>query len=179
MNFQWLTALRDYIVSMYDTVSSAPGLLVYFVALSLPILAWFIVRIYRNIARNVEAIFRNLAYRISHALASWKTLPGCKYRDILPRRRTSGIETAPTVEFDDLDLAVLRAAASMGPGFAVNAAELAEKFSLRPAQVQRSLSKLSNNKMLDFVIGSDNGFENYCLTPMGTAYMSTWHRQAS
>lgn len=179
MNFQWLTALWDYAVSMYDTVSAAPPLLVYFVALSLPILAWFIVRLYRNIARNVEAIIRIAAYRISHTLASWKTHLICKFREIMPRRQTSGVETAPTVEFDDLDLAVLRAAASQGPGMAVNAAELAEKFRLRPAQVERSLSKLSRNKMLDFVIGSDDGFDNYCLTQMGTAFMSTWHRQAS
>ena len=177
MNSQWLTALRDYGVSMYDTVSAAPGLLVYFVALSLPILGWFIVRIYRNIARNVEAIFRIAAYRISHTLASWKTHIVCKLREIMPRRKTSGIETAPTLEFDDIDLAVLRAAAS--PGLAINAAELARKFRLRPAQVQRSITKLSNNKMLDFAVGSDNKFENYCLTPMGTAFMSTWHRQAS
>ncbi len=179
MNFQWLTALRDYVVSMYDTVSAAPGLLVYFVALSLPILGWFILHLYRNIARNVEAIFRIVAYRISHALASWKTYVVCKFREIMPRRRTAGIETAPGVEFDDLDLAVLRAAASLGPGFAINAAQLAEKFRLRPAQVERSLNKLSRNKMLDFAIGSDSGSDDYRLTPMGTAFMSTWHRQAS
>lgn len=179
MNWQWLTALRDYGVSMYDTVSAAPGLLVYFVALSLPILGWFIVRIYRNIARNIEAIIRIAAYRISHTLASWKTHIVCKFRGMMPRRNTSGVETAPTLEFDDVDLAVLRAAASLGPGIAVNAVGLAEKFRLRPAEVQRSLNKLRNNKMLDFVIGSDKDFDNYRLTPMGTAFMSTWHRQAS
>ncbi len=179
MNFQWLTALRDYGASMYDTVSTAPGLLVYFVALSLPILGWFILHLYRNIARNVEAILRIVAYRISHALASCKTYVVCKVRQIMPRRRTSGIDTAPSVEFDDLDLAVLRAAASRGPGFAINASQLADKFRLRPAQVERSLDKLSRNKMLDFAVGTESGSDNYRLTPMGTAFMSTWHRQAS
>ena len=92
----------------------------------------------------------------------------------MPRRKTPESEATLGVEFDDLDIAVLRTAAAMGPGFAINAAELAERFRLRPAQVQRSLNKLSSNKMLDFVIGSGDDFDNYRLTPMGTAYMSTW-----
>ena len=179
MNLNWLTSLRDHGVSMIDTVMAAPPLLLYFVALSLPILGWFILRIYRNVARNVEALLRIAAYRVTHRLASWKTRIICSFRQIMPRRRTSGIESAPGVEFDDLDLAVLRAAEAMGPGFAINASALAKKFRLRPAQVQRSLNKLRHNKMLDFVIGSNDGSDNYRLTQMGSAFMSTWSKQAA
>ena len=178
MNFEWLTNLWTLGTSMHETIAAAPPLLLYFTALSLPILAWFIVRIYRNIARNVEAIFRIAAYWMSHTLASVKTRIICKLRELMPRRRTSDIESTAGVEFDDVDLAVLRAAAAMGPGIAINAAELAKKFRLKPAQVQRSLNKLIRNKMLDFVIGSGEGIDNYRLTQMGTAFMSTWNRQA-
>ena len=159
---------------MYETISAAPPVLLYFTALSLPIIGWFILHLYRNIARNVEAILRIAVYHVSHMLASWKTRVICKLREWLPHRKRQGIQSETKVEFDDLDIAVLRTAAALGPGFAINAADLAEKFSLRPAQVQRSLNKLSNNKMLDFVIGSNEGFDNYRLTQMGTAFMSTW-----
>ena len=178
MNFEWLTNLRTLGTSMYETIAAAPPLLLYFTALSLPILAWFIVRIWRNVARNVEAVFRIAAYWVSHTLASLKTRVVCKFREYTPRRRTPDIESTSGVEFDDVDLAVLRAAAAMGPGFAINASELADKFRLRPAQVQRSLNKLMRNKMLDFVTGSTDGFDNYRLTQMGTAFMSTWNDQA-
>lgn len=179
MNTEWLTSLRDFSGSIYDTVVAAPPLLLFFGGLSLPILGWFILHFYRNIARNVEAIFRILAYRISHALGSWKTRVICKLREIMPKRRSSRVEATPEVEFDDLDLAVLRTAAALGPGFAINAPELADRFRLRPAQVQRSLNKLSSNKMLDFVIGSSEGFDNYRLSQLGNAFASTWQKRAS
>lgn len=174
MNFDWVTSLLESGVSMYDTIAAAPPLLLYFSALALPIVAWFILHAYRNVARNVEAIFHIVVYRVSHAAGNWKTRIVCKLREWLPHRRRRAFEAAPEVEFDDLDIAVLRTAAALGPGFAVNAAELAARFRLRPAQVQRSLRKLSDNKMLDFVIGSDEGFDNYRLTQMGTAFMSNW-----
>ena len=81
------------------------------------------------------------------------------------------------IEFDDLDLAVLRSATMQGAGFAMSAPELAEQFRMRPAQVQRSLNKLSKNKMLAYVIGSTDGFDNYRLTDSGAAFFSMWERQ--
>ena len=165
-------------MTMYDTVVAAPPVLLFFATLSLPILGWFILHFYRNVARNVEAIFRILTYRITQELGNWKTYIICKFRELLPHRSSSQTDATPQVDFDDLDLAVLRTAANLGPGLAINAAELAERFRLRPAQVQRSLNKLNNNKMLDFVIGSNQGFDNYRLTKLGTAFMSTWQKQA-
>lgn len=178
MNTEWLTTLRDFSGSIYDAAVAAPPLLLYFAALSLPIIGWFILHLYRNIARNVEAIFRILTYRISHALGSWKTHIICKFRGLIPRRRPQKAAPIPEVEFDDLDLAVLRTAVTLGPGLSINAGELAERFRLRPAQVQRSLNKLSSNKMLDFVIGSTTEFDNYQLSQLGSAFTSTWQRQA-
>lgn len=179
MKMEWLTTLRDLGDSVYVALIAAPPVLLFFAALSLPILGWFALRFYRTVSRNVEAIFRIIAYRISQELGSWKTHIVCKFRELMPKRRSPRHDLTPQVEFDDLDLAVLNTAASLGPGFAINAAELAERFRLRPAQVQRSLNKLSSNKMLDFVIGSSDGFDNYRLTQLGTAFMSTWQRRSS
>lgn len=174
---EWLTTLREFGGSTYDTLAAAPPLPVFFTALSLPIVGWFILHFYRNVARNVEAVFRILAYRFSETLGGWKTHLVCRFRNLIPHRKSRVVDTTPQVEFDDLDFAVLRTAASLGPGFAINATELAERFSLRPAQVQRSLNKLSSNKMLDSIIGSTDGFDNYRLTQLGTAFMSTWQKQ--
>jgi DNA-binding IscR family transcriptional regulator len=74
-------------------------------------------------------------------------------------------------------LAVLRSAAAGGPAFALSAPELAEKFRMRPSQVQKSLEKLRRNRMVDIVIGSTDGFENYRLTPSGETFVSIWQRQ--
>ena len=81
------------------------------------------------------------------------------------------------IEFHDLDIAVLRSASARGPGHAVSAPDLAEKFTLRPAQVQRSLDKLNKNKMLCSVIGSTDGYDNYRLTESGSAFVAMLQRQ--
>jgi len=81
------------------------------------------------------------------------------------------------VEFDRLDLAIMKSAAAKGPGFALSAPELAEQFSLRPAVVQRSLDKLCSNAMINIVIGSTDGYDNYRLTDSGSAFVAMWERQ--
>lgn len=173
----WFKTLRDYWGSTFDTLAAAPPVLLFFTTLSLPILGWFILHMNRNIARNVESIFRILVYRILQGLGNLKTRVVCKIRELIPHRRIGRIDSAPQVEFDDLDLAVLRTASALGPGIAINAVELAERFRLRPAQVQRSLNKLNSNKMLDSVIGSSEGFDNYRLSQLGNAFTSRWAQQ--
>jgi DNA-binding MarR family transcriptional regulator len=71
----------------------------------------------------------------------------------------------------------LKSAVVKGPGFALSAPDFAERFSLRPAQVQRSLDKLYTNSMINTVIGSTDGFDNYRLTDSGTAFVAMWERQ--
>ena len=59
----------------------------------------------------------------------------------------------------------------------LSAPELAEQFSLRPAQIQRSLDKLCSNAMITTVIGSTDGFDNYRLTDSGNAFVGMWARR--
>jgi hypothetical protein len=69
------------------------------------------------------------------------------------------------------------AAAASGQGMATSAPEVAEKFKLRPSQVQRSVDKLRRNKMLDGVIGTTDGYENFRLSPSGATFVAMWQRQ--
>ena len=204
-----VTTLRDSAYAVYAafvwpgkfllslTVAYAPGLsgwlnidngespvLMIFI---LSLVSWFLViafvtfglRIGRNVARTLGAIFRSVFFRMSHYLRGRKTALVLWLRDKFPKRRNSNLDTIPMVEFDDLDMAVLRSASAIGPGFALSAPDLAGHFKLRPSQVQRSLKKLSKNKMLTQVIGSTDGFGNYRLTDSGTAYLAMWQRQTA
>jgi len=94
-------------------------------------------------------------------------------------RSTARSNSSGSVADKELDLAVLRATAALGPGFAVSAPDLADEFTLRPAQVQRSLDKLSRKKMLDYVIGSTDGYDNYRLTESGNAFVTSCRRKAT
>jgi len=147
--------------------------------------AWFLIavaglvllRLCQNAARIAGALARTVMFRMALAVGNYKTRFVLKLRGFLPRRAARDADAIPTVEFDDLDYAVLRSAAARGPGFTTSASELAEQLTLRPAQIQRSLDKLSKNKMLEYVIGSTDGFDNYRLSHMGTAFVTSWMRQ--
>lgn len=141
------------------------------------ILALLFLRFCRNVVRQVSAISLTLWYRTRMGLAGLKMRIAWKFKALLPRRKQPADSSAPTIEFDDLDMAVLRSVSAKGPGFALAAPDIAEKFTLRPAQVQRSLDKLSSNKLLASVIGSTDGFDNYRLTDSGSAFMAMWERQ--
>ena len=141
------------------------------------ILFFLLRRILRDLVRIVGAIIRTIYFRLSIATGNLKTKLVRRPREMLPRRNSSGTHEDPMIEFDNLDLAVLRSASAQGPGFALSAPDLAERFRLRPAQIQRSLKKLSKNKMLDYGIGSTDGYDNYRLTDSGAAFVAMWQRQ--
>jgi len=146
--------------------------------LLLLIAGWRVFRLLQDILRNFDAAVRTIWYRLHQAVGSLKTRIVCKVRDALPQRRHIGIDASFEIDFDDLDLAVLRSVAARGPGFALSAPELAEKFRLRPSQVQRSLDKLRRNRMLDSVMGSTDGYDNYRITKPGATFVAMWQRQS-
>lgn len=145
---------------------------------SIAILGLQLLRFCRNVARQFSAWLLTFWHRARLALQTLTMRIMWRLRAWFPRRESSAeiIET-PTIEFDDLDMAVLRTVSAQGPGFALSAPELAEKFTMRPARLQKSLEKLSKNKMLDSVIGSTDGFDNYRMTVSGLAYMAMLQRQ--
>lgn len=174
MMMELLTSLSAFGHSIHDTIINAPPQVLVAVLVSIVVVAVIVLYVYRNVARFVSAVVRTAMFRGAQGLGSLKTSLVCKLRNLFPHRAGTKTAEIPQVEFDDLDLAVLGVTATLGPGFAISAPELAGRFSLRPAQVQRSLSKLCANRMLESVIGSTEGFDNYRLTPMGTAFMNNW-----
>jgi hypothetical protein len=207
MIIDWLTYMRDFGDTMYDVFMLPGDFLLSQLMLHLPTLAltlgvqdadssfillaavsllsWFLMgivvgvvaRFLQNLARIIGATARIASFRVSLAARNFRTWMICKIRQLIPRRRSGVADSAPEVELDDLDMAVLRSTAACGPGFATSAPELAEQLLMRPAQIQRRLEKLSNNKMLDTVIGSTEGFDNYRVSKSGAIFISMWQRK--
>ena len=138
---------------------------------------WGIVTLGRNFYRISEAIIRTLWHRAMQSVGNVRTWVICRYRGLLPKKTTSSPKVTPQISFDDFDFTVLQAAAERGPGFSTSAVELADKYSLRPSQFERSLGKLNSNKMITTVIGSTDGFDNYRLTDYGAAYLQMWEQR--
>ena len=197
MDTDWLTTLQEVGGAIYDvfvlpgsfawSLVGASGFVVNDDAVFLPfmfsLLIWFALavvagRIVRSVARVLDATIRTYCFRLSQALRGFKTRLVCWFRQWIPQRRSNGADALPEVVFDDLDLAVLQKVWARGPGSTMSAPELAGQFRLRPTQVQRSLDKLRTNRMLDHVIGSTDGFDNYRLTPSGAAFVEMWQRTA-
>lgn len=138
-----------------------------------------LIRLLRGLVRISVATLRTISFRISLALHNCKTLLVLKLGWLIFWRRSRGAEVAAEVELDQLDLAVLRFAKARGPGVALSVRELANQFGLRPVQLQRSLNKLSNNRLLDPGRGSTDGFDGYRLTRSGATFLAMWQRQQS
>jgi DNA-binding MarR family transcriptional regulator len=151
----------------------------------LSLVYWYLVvvllaiftRACRNISRIVMATARTLVFRFMLKIASIKTKIICKYRHRIPAGNSRDSVEHSMAEYDKLDLAILKALAMKGPGFALSAPELAEMVSLLPAEVQRSLDKLNGHAMIESVIGSTDGYDNYRLTEVGNAFIGVWLRQ--
>ena len=119
---------------------------------------------------------RAVCSRIFYGTRRLKTFLVCKLQILNRRQLLSRPVSIPEVEFDDLDLAVLNTGMTLPPGLALTAAELSGQLTKRPAQVQRSLDKLRKYGLVDDVIGTTDGFDNYRLTRSGAAVLSMWHR---
>ncbi len=171
-----VTAANWGVASGGDSVVQATVVSGFFWLL-MAIIAWRLYRYCQSLLRNLTAVLHTAWYRGKQSAGSLKTRVVCRLREFVPGRHDDGIEAVPEIDFDDLDLAVLRSAAARGPGLAMSAPEIAEKFRLRPSQVQRSVDKLRRNKMLDTVIGTTDGYGNFRLSPSGATFVAMWQRQ--
>ena len=179
----WLSEFAPTAAAQLNSISdsqAAPTLIV----LSLlvwSLLAFAVAKLWlllQNLFRITSATSKTLSFRISLAYAMLRKRLLHRLRHFIPQRATGAI-ASPKVDFDDLDLAVLQSAAARGPGFTTSAPELAERLPCRPAQIQRSLNKLSRNKLLDGVIGSTDGFDNYRLSESGSHYVAMLRHESS
>ena len=145
--------------------------------LLMSIVAWRLYRYGSSLTRNLVALAHTAWFRGRQAVGNLKTRAVCRLREFVPSPRDDDLDAVPEIDFDDLDLAVLRSAAARGPGLATSAPEIAEKFKLRPSEVQRSIEKLRQNRMLDTVIGSTDGYGNFRLSHYGATFVAMWQRQ--
>ena len=177
----WIEAIAPQTVAIMTTGKGGAITL-----LMLTLLAWTLVvvaglllsRLCRNIAWQISAFIRVFFHCVKMFAGDMKTRLIWKYRDYFPHETTQ-TESVSQAQFDDLDIAVLASVSRRGPGMAASAPELAEKYKLRPTQIQDRLNKLAQNHMLRSVIGSTDGYENYRLTDSGLALIAMCERQAS
>lgn len=161
----------DYGATIYPLVFS---LVTWTLAL---IAGLYVIRAIKNAFWQTSALIRTFHYWVRDQLGNIKTRLLWKYRQFFPHESDRD-QIVQREEFDKLDIAVMRALFKQGPGNASSAPDLAEKFSLRPAQVQRRLEKLAHNHMVRSVIGSTDGFENYRLSDSGLTFITMMQRQA-
>lgn len=169
----WLVELSGIDVGDPATALVTAGII--WLAIGVAVTA--LLRFIRNLVRQVIAIAHALAFRSLVAVRGLKTKVVCAFRNTLYWRRSAGVAEPGLIEFDDLEIAILRYAAARGAGFALSAPELAESFSLRPSQVQRGIDGLAKNRMLDYALGETDGYDNYRLTDSGAAFLGVWDRQ--
>lgn len=193
--WSWFVAPGSYLLSKFAAIAPAtafdlglsPGQTDGTIVIVLSLVSWLVFAVVlafawvsaRNLTRYAGALLRTAWYRLQIAVHGYKTRMVLKIRSLIPKRSRAPETTMPTVEFDDLDLAVLYSVSEQGPGFTLSAPELAERMSLLPARIQQSLDKLSRNNMLKSAIGSTDGFDNYRLSETGAAFVSMWQRRES
>ena len=132
------------------------------------LLALLLLRVYRvlkRVARRCSDAFAATALRLRLAKARFSLA----VRNLLGGAGDDGLATG-TVDFDGTDIAVLRIAKSQPAGYAISVPDLVAHFRLRPSVVQKSLDRLSENRLLEPVIGHTDGYENYRLTSTGAAF---------
>jgi len=182
---EWLLAhVADIAPGVAEAFALHPGNTPLLYAVSL--LVWLavihfirsVVRFVQNILRLFDRVRTFLRFRMSMAMTFGKRRVDGLYNALRIWRHPEEAET-PHVVFESLDIAVLDAITARGTGFAVSAPELAEQMGLRPSQAQQSLDKLCSNFLLQRVIGSTDGYDNYGITSIGDAFMQSWLRQTS
>jgi len=128
----------------------------------------------RNLNTRLVVALRGLVFRlrIQHNymilrvfrfIADW--FPGDRFEQPL---------SVGEMEFDDLDVAILRAAATCGPGFSISAPDVAEDLAVLPSKAQKSLEKLQQTKLVERTLGATDDFSNYKLTAAGADFMTRW-----
>lgn len=154
---------KEFLMSVF--FSTAAWLLLLAIAVKALRIAW-------RTAANTRAAITTLLFNV-------RTKRACRKRPQAFRVKPKISDSDTEVHFDNLDLAVLNSAATLGPGFALTAPDLAKEFKLRPPQVQSSLEKLATNMMLERSFGADNDYQKYRLSQPGAAFLSMWSRKRS
>lgn len=151
------------------------ALVYWYLVIALLTILW---RTMHDVVRNTSAMIRTFKLVLAHELGSLKTRVVCKFRKRRSWEKVTTEDEPETTEFNKLDYAILRTAARRGAGLALSAPDIAEKYRLRPAQAQSGLDKLVSNKLMESVLGSTDGYDNYRLTDAGLSFLAMLARSA-
>jgi hypothetical protein len=139
---------------------------------------WFLLLAFAlNALRMVWRTAANTRAAVVTMVLNFRTKQACRKRSPTSRAQSAASDSDTEVHFDNLDLAVLNSAATLGPGFALTAPDLANEFNLRPRQLQSSLEKLAKNMMLERGFGAAEDYQNYRLSQGGAAFLSMGKRK--
>jgi len=133
----------------------------------------------RDLLRIINSFLHTLMFYIANTYAGIRTTLICRFRGRINWRKSHGEVQTADIQFDNLEIAIMKVAAAKGPGFALAAPDIAEKLRLRPGQAQNILDKLCQYKMMEPAIGTTDGFDNYRLTNSGNAFMAIVQRQVA
>lgn len=193
MNESWLrlaTEAGDSLVGAY----LLPGQMLTFVVMSafgpvfgpnemmatvlLAATSWLLLlALLMKVGTFLRLALQNVRAALARTRSNFRTRLACRKRMSGARRRAAKSAPDTEIQFDKLDLAVLNSAATIGPGLALTAPDLAKEFKLRPRQVQQSLEKLAGNMMLERGFGTADDYQTYRLSPAGTAFLSMCKRK--
>jgi hypothetical protein len=87
-------------------------------------------------------------------------------------RDTAGVATG-MIEFDPIDITVLRIANAQAAGFSVAAPDLVVHMKCRPAIVEESLERLTAYRLLAPTSGASEGYDCYKLTSAGATFINS------
>jgi len=151
----------------------------------LTLLSWTIVALLlrrllyplRSLIKAFGFMIMRIKYRTLIALHGFKTMFASDSGD--RSRDADGKEQAEEFKLSRLDLIVLHLAKTLGPGFALSAGELANRFNLHPGQIQECLDKLSRHSLIDNTTVVTDGYENYRLTDTGSYVLTMWEQHSA
>ena len=165
--------LADLLQPLFDTAGIA---VTSTVILALAVIAWlfsiFLVALLLRRLFGAATVIRNMVQRwIDDAVngARIRVLSRAHRLDWRRRQRAASIQEE--IELDELDHAVLDHAAALPSGHSIAVVELAESLGERPSRVQDSLDKLRSHHLVQPLMGSTDGFGDYCLTDTGSWYV--------
>jgi len=160
---------RDTIVraSGLDPIHLGLSLMVWMlVAVGLLVIIRWTLRLLRTVRDFVDGILLQGKLRLVRLTRSAKHVVTLG----ASARKNESI-TAASIDLDDTDIAMLKIAKDRSPGLAISAPDLAEQLRCRPKVMQDRLQRLASYQLLENIIGSTDGYDNFALTPAGGAFV--------
>jgi len=185
---EWLVSnLIEHTPSLAASIGISNDKSAEITALILTVLSWLIAALLirkllyplRRLTKAIGAVINRLRYRIFIALHGYGTKLADELENLTESSDSDEAQAEDKFSLNRLDMIILHLANSGGPGFTLSAPELADRLNLRPDQIQQSLDKLGQNKLLNFALGTTDGYETYRLNETGSYILTAWKQKVA